>query len=374
MISLPHSFKAKYLLISTAYVLFLYLLYRYSGIVTVNEAEKYILASQEFLKGNIVYTFEHHLFYSSYVFFVAPFYALGGVIGVVIAQVVVNILAATCIKKSIDLLLPGNKVSVLGPLIFLFSYPIQYWTLSLYSDNFFVCLTSICLYYTLKKKTMPEKIFWLLLLLIQIFTRPPGIFLSLVFGAYYLYTEKIVSTSRLWVLAATMLVILLSFLFYIPVETKAYIKPIAAGAIIVDMPDYDIPKFNEIEKSSLGNAYSYLLDKIGLAGIIKLYYKKLTSFFTLTRPYYSTLHNTVLTAHYLLYILAIIGSIIVFKKNERIVILGICSIFLIANLVGLTYNEWHYRFTLVIFPFLIIFGVAGLIVFQKIRELFYFFR
>lgn len=374
MTSLRHSYTERYLLISITYLLFLYLLYQYGGIVTTNEAEKYILASQEFLKSNVSYTFEHHLFYSSYVFFVTPFYAIGGITGVVIAQIVFNMLAASCIKKSIDLILPGNKVSFWGALIFLFSYPIQYWTLTLFSDNFFVCLISICLYYTLKKKTSREIILWLFLLIIQIFTRPPGIFLSTAFGFYYLYTTKIFSTSRIWVLAIITLGVIFSLLFYIPVETKAYIKPIAGGAIIVDMPDYNIPKFNKIEKSSLGNAYRYLIDKIGLGGVIKLYFKKLLSFFTLTRAYYSTLHNAVLTTHYLLYILAIIGAISVFKKNERIVILGICAISLTANLVGLTYNEWHYRFTLAIFPFLIIFAVAGVDFFCKKDKNYFIFQ
>ncbi|MEJ8843053.1 hypothetical protein WG954_11720 [Lacibacter sp. H375] len=358
MISLPHSYKIKYLLISIAYVFFLYLLYRHTGIITVNEAEKYIVASQEFLKGNIAYTFEHHLFYSSYVLFITPFYALGGVIGVVIAQVVFNILAAICLKKSIDLILPGNKVSTLGSLIFLFSYPIQYWTLTLFSDNFFVCLISICLYYTIKKKTMPEKIFWLFLLLIQVFSRPPGVFLSTVFGCYYLYTEKIVSTSRLWALVVILFLFLFSILFFIPVETSGYIKPIAAGAIIVNKPDYDVPEFNGLEKSTLSAAYSYLFEHKGFSQTLGLYFRKLGSFFTLTRPYYSKLNNSILSLHYLLYFLAI-GGLFLLRNKMQLLIFFLVVMLLIANLTALTYNEWHYRFTLAIFPFLIVLSVLS---------------
>ena len=353
MTTLTHSFKAKYLLISTGYVLFLYLLYRYSGIVTSNEAEKYILASEEFLKGNITYTFKHHLFYSTYVFFITPFYAIGGIAGVVIAQVIFNMLAAICIKKSIDLILPTNTVATIGALIFLFSYPIQYWTLTLFSDNFFVCLISICLYYTLKKKTSAETMFWLFLLIIQVFTRPPGIFLSITFGCYYLYAERTVSTSKFWIVAAILLLFLFSTLFLIPVETRGYIKPIAAGAVIIDKLDYNVPEFNEIEKSTLSAAYSHLFKQKGVVQTIGLYFRKLDSFFTLTRPYYSTLNNSILSLHYLLYFFAI-GGLFVLKSKKQLLIFFLVALFLIANLTALTYNEWHYRFTLAIFPFLIV--------------------
>ncbi len=358
MINPSLSYKTQYLLIIIAYVLFLHLLYRYSGIITVNEAEKYIVASQELLRGNIAYTFEHHLFYSSYVLFITPFYALGGVIGVVIAQAAVNILSAICLKKSINLILPGSKVSILALLIFLFSYPVQYWTLTLFSDSFFVCLVCICLYYTLKKKTLPETIFWLFLLLVQIFTRPPGVFLSTVFACYYLYTEKIVSTRRLWILLPMLLFILFTILFFIPVETRGYIKPIAAGAVIIDKPDYDVPEFNRLEKSTLAAAYLYLFEHKGYFQTGGLYFRKLGSFFTLTRPYYSKLNNTVLAMHYLLYAFAIIG-LWTFRGGKTMLILVITSIFLVGNLTALTYNEWHYRFTLAIFPFLILLATLG---------------
>lgn len=364
--------KATYFIIAIAYFFFLWLIYRNTGIVIINEAEKYITASQELAKGNFSNTFKHHLFYSSYIFFITPFLTIAGTTATVIAQAILNIIAAVCIKKTLDILLPDTKFSLLGALIFLFSYPVQYWTLTLFSDNFFVTIICITLYYTLKKKTKQEFAFFIFLLAVLVFTRPPGIFLSTAFGCYYLYNNKILSASKALLLATISLVVLLIFLFYLPVETKGYIKPIAAGCIIVDKPDYDIPDFNKLEKSTLSAAYTYLLRQNDLPYVISLYFRKVISFFTLTRPYYSALNNSILALHYLLYALAFAG-IFILQQKRGIPVLFLSCIFLVTNLTALTYNEWHYRFTLAIFPFIIILSVFSLnflltVILSRIRK------
>lgn len=344
--------KTTYLITGILYSLFLYLIYQKTGFVTINEAEKYISAAKELLTGNVAYTFEHHLFYSSYILFITPFFAAGGIKGVIAAQIILNIVAAICLKKSVEAIFPSSKFSIVAMLIYLFSYPVQYWTLSLFSDNFFVAIISIALYYTIKKKKVPELFVWIFLLFILVFTRPPGIFLSFVFGFYYLYDKKIIAPTLLRISIGIVLAILFSALFYLPVETKGYIKPIAAGCIIVDQPDYDLPAFNNIEKSSLADAYGYLIKQNGLTKTITLYFRKYGSFFTLTRPYYSFFNNSILALHYLLYLLAFVG-IWTLKNRRALLIMFISAIFLVGNLTALTYNEWHYRFTLGIFPFLI---------------------
>lgn len=344
---------AIYTAIVLLYGLFLYLIYKYSGLVTINEAEKYITAAKALLNGNVKYTFTQHLFYSGYILFISPFFAAGGIAGVVIAQAVANILAALCLKKSVDIILPDNSLSLLAALLFLFSYPIQYWTLTLYSDNFFVVLICISLYYTVKQNTNKEEILLTILLLLLIFSRPPGIFISLVFGCYYLYNNGWLSISKTIWAGAISLIVIFTVLFFNPVETKGYIKPIAAGCIIVEKPDYDVPEFNKIDKSTLSEAYIYLYKQYGFAKLTALYFAKIKSFYTLTRPYYSKLNNSILMLHYLLYFFALLG-VILLRNKRKFLILLLTNVVLISNLTGLTYNEWHYRFTLAILPFLIL--------------------
>jgi hypothetical protein len=352
--------KIAYVLIGIAYSSFLYLIYRNSGIITANEAEKYILASQKLINGDIAYSIRHHLFYSSYIVFITPFMAGGGTIAVVIVQALLNIIAAMCIKKSVDIILPSNKMSFIGGLIFLFSYPIQYWTLTLFSDNFFVSLICITLYYTLKRnKTKPQLLFWIFLLAFLLFTRPPGIFLTIAFFCYFLYESKLMKSSKALLTAFFLLLILFVVLFNVPVENKGYIKPIAAGGIIVDKPDYDVPGFTSNEKSTLTEAYVFLLKQHGFPHVMRLYVKKFVSFFTLTRPYYSTINNGVLTVYYCFYVLALVGLFLI-RRQKAIVLLFVSSVFLLANLTALTYNEWHYRFTLATFPFIFILTAIAL--------------
>jgi hypothetical protein len=346
--------------IGIAYSSFLYLIYRNSGIITGNEAEKYILASQKLINGDIAYSIRHHFFYSSYIVFITPFMAVGGTLAVVIAQALLNIIAAMCLKKSVDIILPSNKMSFIGGLIFLFSYPIQYWTLTLFSDNFFVSLICITLYYTLKRnKTKPQILFWIFLLVTLLFTRPPGIFLTIAFFCYYLYESKIMEGSKVLLTAFVLFFILFVVLFNIPVENKGYIKPIAASSIIVDKPDYHVPGFTSNEKSTLNEAYAFLFKQHGFPHVIGLYAKKFVSFFTLTRPYYSTINNGVLTLYYCFYVLALVGLFLI-RRQKAIVLLFLLSVFLLANLTALTYNEWHYRFTLATFPFIFILTAIAL--------------
>lgn len=344
--------KLKYFIFLAIYSLLLYLINTRIGIITNNEAEKYILASKELGNGHWDYTVKHHLFYSSYVLFITGFNRLGGLHTVVIMQACLSFFAAVCLNKTIQITVRKNWAAYVGMFIFLASYPIQIWVLTLFSDSFFVSLITISLYYTIKQKSKSELIFWALLLVLLVFARPPGIFLSTLFFLYYLHQQKHFSKSQLTRIAFTFFSFIYIALFLIPAETKGFIKPIAAGAIIVDQPDYSIDYYNSIEKSNILSAYQYLAREHGTLYIGKLYLKKLHSFFTLTRPYYSRLHNTILIIHYPLYLLSIIGLFLLKNKSQQYLLLS--GILLLANLTGLTYNEWHYRFTITIFPFLII--------------------
>ncbi len=349
-----------YTVVALLYCLFLSLVYQRTGIVTINEADKYISAAKRLLEGDMIEVLQSFFFYSSYIFFTAAGIFAGGIKTVVIAQALLSFISAICIKKTINLLTGSSRLAFAGMLFFLFSYPLQYWTLTLFSDSYFVSLIGIILYYTLKNKSSKEFAFWVFLNILLVTARPPGVFFVMMFGLYFLHNSRIIATKKLIITGIVAFAVIFLSLFYLPVETKGYIKPIAAGAIIVDKADYDVPAFDASDKSTLASAYYYLTSKYGISYIAKLYSKKMVSFFTLTRPYYSNLNNGVLILHYSFYLLSIPGLILLFKKNKPVFLLFILSVFFAANLVALTYNEWHYRFTLSIFPILIILSAAGI--------------
>ncbi len=355
---MPINKKLTYIVFFTLYSVFLFFIYTRNGIMAQNEAEKYVLAAQELSEGNFAYILEHRLFYSSFIFFLTIFSQLGGSYAFVMAQALLSFTAAICLEKTITHITQKKYAGQIGLFLFLFNYPIQIWVLTLFSDFFFVAIITITLYLTVKQKTKTQIVVWAFLLLVLTFARPPGIFLSTLFFFYYLSQSFSFKRKQLLIACATCFVLIFVCLFIAPVSTTDFIKPIASGTIIVEQPDYNITQFNAIDKSSMLSAYEYLYQTNGGLHIIGLYFKKLLSFFTLTRPHYSTLHNSFMIIHYFLYVFSLMG--LLFSEIKQLKYLLLFSVFLLANLTAITYNEWHYRFTIAIFPFLIILSSISL--------------
>ena len=352
------------------YALFIFILAKSTGIITQNEAEKYISSALAVYRGDVKSIINSHLFYTSYILFVSILFVLKKAFVVVVAQSVLSFTAGICLKKITDQIIGRSNYSYISMIVFLFAFPIQSWTVTLFSDSFFISLSTITLFYTLKEKSNPEIILWLCLNLLLIFARPPGIFLVLPNITYFFIQSKITKAIPAYVVYSLIFIAVLVSLFYLPAETKGYIKPIAAERIIVDSIDYTVPEFTTAKKSTIAQAYTYILHKNGPARLVVLYLKKTLSFFTLNRPYYSRAHNSLLLPFYLLYMLSIIGIYNLWKEDKKnVLFLFSLSIFGIINLVSLTYNEWHYRFTITIFPFLIILSTISVFVLFKRNKL-----
>ncbi|RXK62452.1 hypothetical protein ESA94_05470 [Lacibacter luteus] len=354
-----------YFFFAIVYTLFLVGITTLTGVITINEAEKYISAAEKISNGSTENILKDYIFYSSYIVFLTAIFLLGNTTTVVFVQAILSFLAALCIKKTIDLLYKKSVISYFAMLAYLLCFPVQSWVVTLFSDSFFVSITTFTLFYTIKRTTWKENILWSLLLIILIFARPPGVFLAVPFVLYKLHFTKSISLKTASLLFAFAFCVLMLFTFTVPVESKGYITPIAAGRVIVDSSTYTVEGFNATEKNALKNAYKFLSQKNGISGLLKLYLKKAISFFTLTRPYYSKTHNLIAFLHYLLYLLFLFGSFHLLNTEKKgTVLLFVICIFSLMHLVGITYNEWHYRFTIPIFPFLFI-GGAGSIFFLK---------
>ncbi len=347
--------KIPYIFGAVTYAAFLYIIVSQTGIITINEAEKYISAAQRIATSDFNVILSDYLFYFSYIFFAAILLPVGNVTTIVIAQAILSYLAALCIKKTLDLLQPNKVISYVGMFAFLFCYPVQVWVATLFSDSFFISLVSISLYYTVKQKTKPEIYFWVFLNATILFARPPGVFLVLVFIMFQLYKSGVLNKKKVYISFLIGFSGLVLSVFFIKVETKAYILPVAAGRIIVDSSHYSVPGFSTKSKSNLAEAYQYLYKHQGAGYLATLYTKKCFSFFTLTRPYYSAKHNKIVQLFYLFYPFFLIGLIYLWMFGKKDIVVLLCiSVFCLMNLVAITFNEWHYRFTMPAFPFLII--------------------
>ncbi len=344
------------------YFLFLYMLWQRAGIIEINEAEKYLSASKQMKQGYLVQPLSKHFFYSSYILFLFFLSIFNSNNLIILLQIGLSTYAAYSIEKTTILLTGKKEYGLLSFALFLFCIPIQVWTLTFFSDSFFVSTICILLYFTVKEeKSKTDFALWFLAAALVTFARPPGVFFILCFGAYLFSLHKIVKQNLIKIGLFISLLIVIFFLFTIKVETKGYIKPVVAGAVIVDQPDYDIPAFNNKQRSSLTEAYTYLLKEKGARHIAYLYEKKIVSFFTLTRDYYSTFHNLSASLFYLTYPLALLGAYLLWRRKKiTLLLLLFLPVLLTANLTGLTFNEWHYRFTAPVLPFLLILSIIGL--------------
>ncbi|WP_144887870.1 hypothetical protein [Lacibacter cauensis] len=348
------------------YLLFINGIVHQTGIITINEAEKYISAAKSLYKGNFTDAFSGLQFYTSYILFLSVFYLPGNVVIVVAAQALLSFTASIYLRSIVELLTKDKFVSIIGQCLFLFAFPIQSWTTTLFSDSFFISVSTITLYYTLKEKTKKDTILWFMFNLVLVFARPPGIFFVLPSIIFYLHQTRWLTAKSAIVLFLVSFTLIIFCIFHLPAETKGYIRPIAAGRVIVDSNDYTLPDFTTNNKSTLADAYSYLYNKKDIPFLINLYTKKVLSFFKLTRPYYSKTHNFLLHSFYFLYLFAFTGLISCWNKgNKSVSILAITILLGIINIVALTYNEWHYRFTVTIFPILIVFSMISIAIIRK---------
>jgi hypothetical protein len=343
------------------YALFLFFILQRTGIITINEAEKYISAADKVLSGDFLEVASEYPFYLSYILFISLFLFLCNIKTVVIAQVILSFIASTCVQKTLTLLKLNWLIALIGMLTFLLCYPIQIWSLTLFSDSFFISLITIIIYFTIKTKSKFELALWVFLNVILVFSRPPGTFLVLVFVMFHLHKVSILTVTRLYFTYALLFALLLISTFFVSTQSKGYIVPVAAGRVIVDSLDYTVAGFSSKPKNNLAAAYHYLFQEKGFGYLAVLYLRKSISFFTLTRPYYSFTHNMIVSFFYLLYPLCIIGLMSLWKSGRKdIVLLFLTCIFNLMNLVALTYNEWHYRFTSPMFPFLILGSTCAL--------------
>ena len=107
-------------LIFVAYSIFIYLLYQKFGITEINEAEKYIDATNALIKGDLSKMTNEYLFYSSYILFLSALYPLQGAKLVVLAQAFLNVIAAYYLKKTTQELTEKKQAGYLIQILFLF--------------------------------------------------------------------------------------------------------------------------------------------------------------------------------------------------------------------------------------------------------------
>ena len=339
-----------------------FLLYKY-GIITNNEAVKYIREANNF-SAEKSFSENKYIFYSVYIF-VHVFFKWFGfeVTGVYLFQLLFNLLALICFYKTLLFISKKITVAFWGSLLLVICFPWQYWTICLYTESFF-CSLIIILTYCLfgNNKPICRYVFAPLLLIALIFSRPTGILLIpasmlLTFHQLVAYKKK-----ALAFLFATCVVVVFLSTFYYEMNSAAsynFIKPFVEHNIICDVPDSAFTSTNRIYSGNIGGVISFIKDNPVTFG--GLCVSRFISFWSLTRSFYTSMHNWLLRLFfYPLYLFAIIGLIQQLNKHKQMAIFCLITIIVFTLSVMLTCDEWSSRFIMPILPLVIFLAVNGI--------------
>jgi hypothetical protein len=337
------------------------------GVVTNLEAEKYIGEAQSLIQSH-QFTEPKYIFYSATILVIYCSLKLtGGYLLAVVIQIILNGLSTYWFFKLTQQVTSGSyKVSFLSTLLFITFFPLQQWTTHLYTESLFFSLT-IGLSYLLAKTyflSIKSVLAIVLALCCCILSRPFGLLFVLpVFLFLFILAnrnQKLVMALLLF-FGITGMFYLINYAFNGGGDMNA-MRPFTEEHIICFMPTNASPQKLNLLNSGNGvkDIFYYIIHNPG--HFTSLGCRRLISFFNLYRSYFSTSHNT-----YLIGIMSILygGVLIGFRAFTRNCptrlkwyLLSLIIIYPLATI--LQCDDYHSRFAMVIFPYIIIIASMGL--------------
>lgn len=335
------------------HLLWLFALYVHQGILSDKEALKYLGCAGDVIQGDLTDLLGNYLKYSGYVLFLVPFVALGVPPLAVLVQVVLGILSARALAGMVERTTGKPAHGTLAMAIFLFCYPVQVWTLALYTESFYTSMALLFLDRVTRQRVPVGQT--ILLGALTLITRPVGMFVvgPVLIMNRFAGLPNVMARKLRWPLYACVLLLAIG----LPGIPRPQLEPIVDAHIIAGVPEG--PSVMEgFHGSSIGAAQWSLMERMGFSEWTGLFLRRVASLLTPVRPYYSMLHNLLAGPVVLLYPFAVLG----FARWGRIRMGEILSVVLTLNvfLVGLTHDEWSGRFLAPLLPLIIAMAVMGL--------------
>lgn len=260
----------------------------------------------------------------------------------------------------------GGRSAFLITLVLIFTIPLQLFNCILQTESIFFSLTLIfsCYLLQLEKPVIKDWIVLSVLMFVILFTRPTGLLFLPGFLLYILWTiykKKGIITSVIFLIAGLILFFLilnramgsggeLNFIYPFQTETIICGVPGMEGVANINMPE---------NPNSIEGLIYYMMHNTGQ--FLRLAVEKTKSFFFLTRPYYSGLHNIslvmLITPFYILCML----SLRWWWKNRRMPLFYSGTfIFITWMSVIASCDDWHNRFFLTVIPYIYILSMPAL--------------
>ncbi len=320
------------------------------GLLVDKEALKYTGCASAVLRGDLHDLGGNYLKYAAYVLFLVPFVAVGKVWPVVVAQVLLGILASEALGRLTERTTANMGLGRLAMALFLLCPLIQQWALALYTEHFFTCMSVLFVERLDRHRHFTATV--ITLGLITLFARPVGMFFVAP-ATFWIFRDRVPTALRPWLLPVGCGLLFAVAFFILPVKT-AQLAPIATGQVIAGVDGTGSPgPFG----TTLANAQLHLYADVGPWEWLRITGQRARSLFTLTRAYFSPLHNDLAAIWYLLYPLALLG--LVRWHRRHLVAVACTTLCLNTLLIAFTHDEWSGRFLVPLLPCIILLAVCG---------------
>jgi 4-amino-4-deoxy-L-arabinose transferase-like glycosyltransferase len=337
-------------------------LYSRTGTVTILEAEKYIREGTE-LASNGRLTETRFIFYLPVILLIAVCKLTGAsLFFVVLFQVLLSAISLYCFYRVAEHL--TTRKWALGVSVLLaVCIPVQQWNMYLYSDSIFISLSIIffsILYFTGIKKTIHWPLF-IFMLPAWCLARPAGLLFIL---PVFIFLLSIKPKQKLYIIAAVaafVLIFLAAGSYFNGGGDLDTLKPYIEEHIICFVPQNTKGAALDVVRTGnqLNDLFYYILHNP--VHFISLLFQKLVSFFNLTRPWYSSFHNIALIVLMVPVYLFFIPGFFRLYRHNRAYALFLISVFIMYPVgVVLQCDDWHSRFTMPVFPLMILVAGYGL--------------
>lgn len=338
-----------------------------TGVVTTLEAEKYIREGMSLATSGTL-TETRFIFYLPVILLIAFCRLLHLPLEfVVLVQVLVSAVALYSFYRMALHLSTRNWA--LGISIVLACFiPIQEWNMYLYSDSLFISI-SVIFFSLLYFYSINNKIRWWVFILLPLawcFARPAGLLFVLPLFILLLAARARNKIYIMGLLAAMLAMVLFAAAYFNGGGDLDTLKPYIEEHIICFVPQNEAGAQLTIVHTGnqLNDLLYYIVHNPG--HFTSLLFKKIVSFFNLTRPWYSSAHNLALMMFMIpLYLFFLPGMIYLFRYRRPFAwfVLAVMIIYPVG--VALQCDDWHSRFTMPVLPLMMLVAFYGLITLIK---------
>ena len=337
-----------------------------NGIVTDGEAHKYIFQANRLVDKGSLSNVSYVMYLTQIVLIAFANKLKIGFIGVVFIQLAINLIATLQFYRYTRTLFLTGGLAFLATLLLLFNYPLQEFNTFLQTESIFYSLSIITSCYVLKQRQLSRSNIFAIILLLAVLgiTRPTGILMwpPVLLYLFFRFIPQISIGRKLIIVGIGCL----AFLFVLDAALGSggeldFMLPYRDERIICGVPT--LPNFIPINEASDGNSVFgliyYVLNNFGQ--FTRLVWLRSIAFFGLVRDYYSSIHNIYLIIYfYSIYLLVLLSYKYWIRKKPYEFFYFLSMIILTWGTVILSCDDWHNRFFLTIFPYLILLGLPAI--------------